>query len=443
MFPPETFELVAGTLLDGKFRVVRTIGAGGMGAVYEVVHELTKHRRALKVLHPQYSASAAVVTRFLREASAAGRIGNSHIVETFDAGRLQNGAPYIVMELLSGQALDSLLRDKGRLEFDEAIEYMTQASWALQAAHDAGIVHRDIKPDNLFVSAGPFVKILDFGISKFDLSLTGGQKLTQVGTPMGTPYYMSPEQVRGEAHIDARTDIYSLSAVLYECATGHKPFMGDSTQEIAVRIHEGNPPPLSNYRPDLPEGFAAVVARGMSVDATQRYPTMRAFADALLAVRSAPATRPLFPALHAPVATEAVTAGATAGGPPLSLGDGASTASGGARGRLGAQFALIAGVVAFALVGVIAMLLWLRRPTAAPKTELVPGPSASVMPVVTGDEGPRVMTVVDQDSEPALEVEPPPPPAPPRASAPKKPQEFIQRTRAREHGLAEENPFGQ
>src|SRR6187397_1965973 len=232
-FPP-------GALVLGKFRIIRKIGSGGMGAVYEVLHEFTKHRRALKVLHPNYSRMQAIVTRFLREASAAGRIGNPHIVETFDAGSLELGEPYIVMELLAGRSLDSLLAERGRLDFAEAIGYVRQACRGLEAAHNAGIIHRDLKPDNLFMEAGPFVKILDFGISKFDATLTGGEQLTRAGAMLGTPFYMSPEQVRGTYGIDARTDVYSLAAVLYECVTGNKPFAAATIEQLAVAIHTGH-----------------------------------------------------------------------------------------------------------------------------------------------------------------------------------------------------------
>lgn len=435
MHPPVYSELPPGTLLDHKFRVVRTIGVGGMGAVYEVTHELTKHRRALKVLHPQYSGSMPIVTRFLREASAAGRIGNPHIVETFDAGYFQTGAPYIVMELLSGQPLDRVLSERGRLDFDEAIEYVKQACQALQAAHDAGIVHRDIKPDNLFISAGPFVKILDFGISKFDPTLTGGQQLTQVGTTMGTPYYMSPEQVRGDAQIDARTDVYSLSAVLYECVTGHKPFTGQSTQEIAVLIHVGSPPPLSSYRSDVPVGFEQVVARGMAVDPQQRYPSARAFADALASVRPAAQTRLLFPSRPG-------TAPALSAPPTRDLAAEVSAAKPSRWMR--PRVAWLFGLVAVGLLGLALALVSLHRPSITPDSEALPSASVSAKTAEHADEGPEVLSVVDseQGMPTAVEEQAPEPARPPRVVR-KKPPAPVVRTRAREHGLAEENPFGQ
>lgn len=259
------------------------IGSGGMGAVYEVEHELTKHRRALKLLHAGMASMPGVVARFLREASAAGRIGSRHIVETFDAGQLDTGEPYIVMEMLKGRPLDALIEKMGKLDYAQAVEILKQACDGVQAAHDAGIVHRDLKPENLFLveSNRIFVKILDFGISKFDPSRTEGMNLTQEGTALGTPFYMSPEQVRGEANLDPRTDVYALGVVLYECLTGKKPFEAETLPHLAVKIHEGKYAMLKTIRPDAPVGLESVIARAMSVDREHRYPTARALRQSL------------------------------------------------------------------------------------------------------------------------------------------------------------------
>src|SRR5882672_4616958 len=174
--------LPEGTLVGGKLRILRLLGVGGMGAVYEIEHEITKHRRALKMLHAHFRAYPNVIARFLREASAAGRIGNPHIIETFDAGELESGEPYLVMEFLEGGTLSDLLGQKGRLELTELADLCSQACVGVQAAHDCGIVHRDLKPDNLFIITRenkPFVKLLDFGVSKFDAELTGGMGMTK------------------------------------------------------------------------------------------------------------------------------------------------------------------------------------------------------------------------------------------------------------------------
>jgi serine/threonine-protein kinase len=282
MTSPTDFQ--PGTVLGQKFQIVRLLGSGGMGAVYEVEHVLTKHRRALKLLHPEARANTAVAERFLREASAAGRIGNPHIVETFDAGALDTGDPYLVMELLQGRPLTDELSTKGRLELPHLARLIGQACRGVQAAHDAGIVHRDLKPDNLFITervGQPFVKILDFGISKFDTALTGDHAVTQEGSMLGTPYYMPPEQVRGAKDLDTRADIYALGVILYECAAGARPFEADTLPHLAVVIDEAKPIPLCERQPDLPEAFCSVVAKAMARLREQRYSSVLELGTAL------------------------------------------------------------------------------------------------------------------------------------------------------------------
>jgi len=279
-----------GRVLAGRFRIVRPLGFGGMGTVFEVEHELTRHRRALKLLHPQMAEMPGVVERFLREASAAGRIGNAHIVETFDAGRLDTGEPYIVMELLQGRSLAEVLHEGGPLELSRACELLVQACDGIGAAHAAGIVHRDLKPENLFL-ADPnesFVKILDFGISKFDAALTGVEGLTLEGSPMGTPYYMSPEQLRGQKTVDARTDVYALGVVLYECLTARRPFEAESLPELIFRIVEGQWLAPSELRPGLPTATDEILRKAMALDPAERFASAKELARAVAGVQSCP-----------------------------------------------------------------------------------------------------------------------------------------------------------
>ncbi len=276
-------ELAPGQIVAGKLMVVRRLGAGGVGAVWEVEHTLTKHRRAMKVLHPRFANRADVLERFLREASAAGRIGDPHICETFDAGTLESQAPYLLMELLAGQSLGDRLRH-GRVDVAEAVFILRQACLGVAAAHDAGIVHRDLKPDNLFVAqlnGKPFVKVLDFGVSRFDELGPGEEKLTAEGTTLGTPRYMSPEQIAGRGDLDRRADVYALGVILYEAVSGRPPYEAASMAALAVQIHQGQPTPLSTSCPDLPADFVAVVERAMHADRDRRFPDARALSDAL------------------------------------------------------------------------------------------------------------------------------------------------------------------
>lgn len=275
--------LAPGQVVADRYVVRRVIGVGGMGAVYEVQHQVTKRIGALKLLHPQYAKIPSIVERFVREASAASHIGSSHIIETHDAGTSAAKEPYIFMELLRGRALDAYIEEQGRLSVPFATGLICQACRGLGAAHDAGIIHRDVKPENLFVVDGPrpFVKILDFGISKFDPELTQANSMTVEGQAMGTPFYMPPEQVHGYTDIDGRADIYSLAVSLYHCVTGKPPFDAPNIAAMSVKIHQGQYAPMRTLVPEIPEAFAAVVSRAMARDRNARFATMKDFEKAL------------------------------------------------------------------------------------------------------------------------------------------------------------------
>ncbi|MBX3250050.1 MAG: serine/threonine protein kinase [Myxococcales bacterium] len=271
------------TLLDGKLEIVRLLGAGGMGAVYEVVHQITRHHRALKVLHPSFAKNREVAARFMREASVAGTLRTPYVVETFDAGLLADGSPYVLMERLEGEALSDALASG--LGAGDVARIGVEVCAGLEAAHAAGIVHRDLKPDNIFLATTPgggrHVKLLDFGISKFTKEQDFHGTLTQDGAMMGTPLYMSPEQASGDKDIDGRSDVYSLGVVLYEALSGAPPFEAESFPALVVRIYEGRFEPLTRRVPGIDPTLAAVVERAMARDREARFPTATALRAAL------------------------------------------------------------------------------------------------------------------------------------------------------------------
>ena len=273
-----------GKILGGKYRLVRLLGAGGMGEVYEAQHELIGRRFAIKFLHPQLASNSEVVARLQREAQAAGGLENENIAAVVDAGTADDGAPYLVMEYLDGEDLAHLLMRGGALPLSRAMFIMIQACRGLAAAHSRGIVHRDLKPENLYIcrrnDASDLVKVLDFGIAK--LHTGRSTSLTQTGTTMGTPYYMSLEQARGAKDVDHRTDIYALGVILYEMLGGAKPHPGESYNAILYHVLTQEPAPLDSMRPDLPPGVSAIIQKAMAREPGDRYASVAEFMEALI-----------------------------------------------------------------------------------------------------------------------------------------------------------------
>lgn len=276
-----------GDLVDQKYRIIRLLGEGGMGAVYEGENTRIHRRVAIKVLHAAVAESADAVQRFEREAQAAGRIGSEHIVEVLDLGHLPDGDRYMVMEFLEGQSLSERIAARGRLPAQAVAPIVIELLEGLHAAHEAGIVHRDLKPDNVFLLASrsgqkDFVKILDFGISKFN-TLGGEFSMTRTGAVMGTPYYMSPEQAKGNRAVDHRADLYAVGVILYESISGEVPFNAGTFNELLFKIVLENPVPLTEKVPDLDPAFAAIVSKAMARDPEQRFQTARELQEALRA----------------------------------------------------------------------------------------------------------------------------------------------------------------
>jgi len=278
--------LETGEILDGKYRIVRLLGEGGMGAVYEGENTFIRRRVAIKVLHAGLTANEEVAQRFEREAQAAGRIGNDHILEVIDLGVLTNGDRFIVMEFLDGEPLGARIAQKKRLTPGELAPLIRQTLVGLGAAHRAGIVHRDLKPDNIYVlksKAGrqDFVKIIDFGISKFQPLAADGMKMTRTGAVMGTPYYMSPEQASGSGEADQRSDLYSVGVMMFEAVTGQVPFDGTTFNQLMFKIVLADVPRPEALVPGLDPAFASIISKAMARDVTQRFQTADDFCTAI------------------------------------------------------------------------------------------------------------------------------------------------------------------
>jgi tRNA A-37 threonylcarbamoyl transferase component Bud32 len=284
----------------GNYRLVRQLGAGGMGAVYMAEHTLIGKKVALKVLHRELAQDREVVARFFNEARAVNQIGHEHIVDITDFGQ-SGGDHFFVMELLSGRSLAEVLAKEKRLAPPRALAIAAQIADALAAAHAAGVIHRDLKPENVLLvnrhGDRDFVKLLDFGLAKLLDGKHG--KLTKAGVVLGTPQYMSPEQCESRT-VDARSDVYALGVLLYQMVTGAVPFDGQTMAEILVKhVHEPPPPPR-----DVPPAVEAILMRCLAKAPAARYGSMIELREAVReaaaglapAVTSRPASRPALPA---------------------------------------------------------------------------------------------------------------------------------------------------
>src|SRR3954447_197604 len=286
---PSQQTLATGEVVAGKYRIERLLGAGGMAEVYAAINIRTDRRVALKWILPALAASPEVLARFRREALAVGRINHPNVVTIFDVVEHQ-GSACLVMELLAGETLADRMKQTGPMEFVEAVAIMLPAMRGVAAAHAHGVIHRDLKPDNIFLcmdADGSIrdCKVLDFGVSKLtvaDAATTGD--ITLSGNVVGTPEYMAPEQVRAGKTADHRVDIYSLGVVFYEMLAGRPPFVGEHFSGLMLDIMQRDPPSLASFRSDVPRRLAGVIHRALARDLDRRFPDMPTFIVAVEAV---------------------------------------------------------------------------------------------------------------------------------------------------------------
>jgi serine/threonine-protein kinase len=417
-----------GEVLAGKYRVERVLGAGGMGVVVAAWHLQLEERVAIKFLQPEALKDPSVVARFLREGRAAVKIRSEHVARVYDVGNLDNGAPYLVMEHLDGSDLAQLVKSHGPFPLHIAVEYLLQACEAIAEAHAIGIVHRDFKPANLFITTrrdgSPAVKVIDFGISKLMAGAGEGLDITKTLEVRGSPLFMSPEQMTSPRAVDTRTDIWSIGVSLYNLLTGGYPFYATALTELCGIVLQQAPVPLRTRRPDLPAGIEAVILRCLRKNPAERYTDVAELAAALgefapplarLSVDrihrvlrapavqtrgslpSTPAIEPTPSAFQAPedVPTRPLAPSAPAGAPHPALGmqAPAEAESWGSTKILGVKRSTAVWLTAILLGltggGAIVLVLWLRWPThAVPELPFIPAspeltaPAAPLPPAV-------------------------------------------------------------
>ena len=279
--------LEPGQVIEGKYRVVRRIGEGGMGTVYEGQNTRIERRVAIKVLHAHVASSPEFAQRFEREARASARIGSDHVCDVIDLGDLPNGDRFMVMEFLDGVSLEERLTDRIRMGAHELAPIAFEILEGLGGMHNAGVVHRDLKPANIFLTKASgrraeMVKILDFGVAKILPRADEPGQMTSTGMMMGTPLYMSPEQARGARDVDGRTDLYAASVIFYRALAGRLPFIAENLHDLLFKIVLEDPKHLRELVEDVDGVFADIVMKGLARDPDKRYPSARAFQEKIV-----------------------------------------------------------------------------------------------------------------------------------------------------------------
>ncbi|HET6744239.1 MAG TPA: protein kinase, partial [Candidatus Limnocylindria bacterium] len=272
-----------GRLIGGRYRLIAPLGEGGMATIWRALDEQLDREVAVKLLREQYGSDPGFANRFRHEARAAGSLSHPNIVPVYDYGTDTDGAQFIVMQLVEGDDLATILRERGNLDTDEAVRIALGVAAALEAAHRRGLVHRDVKPGNILLTDDGDVKVTDFGIAR----AVAETSMTVTGTTLGSVHYFSPEQARGD-EVTGASDVYALGIVLYEMLTGRRPFEGDSAAGVALKRLSEDPPPPSTYRP-VPSGLSAIVMRALQREPRDRFPDAGSFAEALRVWQQDPA----------------------------------------------------------------------------------------------------------------------------------------------------------
>ena len=300
-------ELEPGAFIADRYRVLQKIGEGGMGLLYACFDSVLSRQVAVKLMRRSLAAEPLIAERLMREAMLAAQL-RRHVAQVFDCGMLKTGEPYIVMELLSGRDMYAVLRESGRVSPVELSNIMLQVCDGLAEAHDKGIIHRDLKPENLFCATEAdgtvVIKIVDFGVSK-QLTSQRTRAQTNPGESVGSPQYMSPEQITNPSQVDARTDIWSLGVVMFELLTGVLPFRGAGTAQVCAAVLTEPPPQMSDYRSDVPPALEFIVRRCLEKDRDQRFRDVSELAAALSALDPTEFGSARFPSAR-PAATKAV-----------------------------------------------------------------------------------------------------------------------------------------
>ncbi|HVH46858.1 MAG TPA: serine/threonine-protein kinase [Labilithrix sp.] len=454
-------------LIAGKYQLVRMIGRGGMGSVWEARHVSLGTSSAIKFIEAEYADSQEARSRFDKEAKAAATIQSKHAIQIFDHGVTDDGKPYIVMELLQGEPLDKRIERLGRLPLQDTARILQQVSRGLARAHERGIIHRDLKPENIFIVRNSddddeVAKVLDFGIAKMSNGPTssGITSSTKTGAVLGTPFYMSPEQARGLRNVDHRTDVWSLGVIAFKCITGTLPFDGESVGDLLVKICTAPVPVPSHVAPGIPSNFDAWFMRAMEREPERRFANVTELSDALcfaagLPVRSAQGSVPSSGGVGMPMthAMQTPVQGPNAYASPPGSAYGRTPApaamtnspltSETAQGVPTGKGKLVAAGIVFTVAAIAAtlgiVLFLLRKPAIAPHesgvgagvTQATAAAAAvTPLPPVEKDKPPEPLPAADPTSAPSAATAAAPttkptgkpPPTPPPAKVPAKPQ---------------------